>query len=814
MMGATNTKKYLTLLLGVLIVGGVAFGFSQTGLLQGKWGIESAKETVDIGANEEVEFVDVDVEDLEEYSEEKADELYTEIQKWSDYADVYYGYAKDRYDDFGIYAYEDDLESMEAAFDYLADYYDQIIQGYSYIHEYNVQLVEMSQDVAAAMADIQTAEEDLLFDAGYNVPTQTLSARYDAFMSDYESNKSNAEKYWDLYEGTYTGTWDGEYDDDGSGELDGVHEESWTKGYYYYEESAGKKKYCSDAFSEYNSCMAENYKDSKAENEEYCTAVADYPDYVSGGGTSDGNSEGYSACEEILNGYNDAVDDYTDMGTTYAALQTYESSYDELADLTDYIGTLYAGSDGYDAAHASDASYDAEVKGGLYYYDVAKAYAEEILEYKKAAYDVLFSASTQDFGKDLVSELRAGVSIVESGTTFVTEGSEDTDSYTVVLDSAPTSGVDITLTPDAQITVSPSVLSFSTSDWSTSQTVTVSAVADTLTEGLHTGVIQSAAVSTDSNYDGIAISDVTVSVNDPEDPVETADPAATTDPAATEDPAELDGLGTLHTDSDDADEDFLADIDEIKLYGTDPTDEDSDDDGFLDGEEVDLFSDPLDASSTPSLDDPTVEEILGDPSYVCEDPFEDMHGHWAEDMACRLFHAGILQGRTLTTFVPNDYITRAEWIKIIDLTFGHLPSEVEGIETEFLDVTEADWFYYYVVLAEQEGVARISDRGSDFHPNDYITRGDAILYAIRMARQTSYDYDVESIFTDVKNDDYYAYAIAIAYETMVTTGDGSTQHIVEGYEDDTFKPENPLARSEAIAIAIRIALAFSSVVSE
>ena len=77
----------------------------------------------------------------------------------------------------------------------------------------------------------------------------------------------------------------------------------------------------------------------------------------------------------------------------------------------------------------------------------------------------------------------AGVTITPSdGLTGVNEGS-GSDSYTVVLDTQPTADVTIALTPDSQVSASASQLTFTPANWSTPQTVTVTAVDDAIDEG-------------------------------------------------------------------------------------------------------------------------------------------------------------------------------------------------------------------------------------------------------------------------------------------------------------------------------------------
>ena len=113
----------------------------------------------------------------------------------------------------------------------------------------------------------------------------------------------------------------------------------------------------------------------------------------------------------------------------------------------------------------------------------------------------------------------AGVSITESaGSTEVTEDGT-TDSYTVVLTTQPTADVTITLSPDVETDLgggagTPIDLIFTDSDWDSAQTVMVTAVDDAVAEGNHGSTISHSAASSDGNYDGITIVNVTATIAD------------------------------------------------------------------------------------------------------------------------------------------------------------------------------------------------------------------------------------------------------------------------------------------------------------
>jgi hypothetical protein len=109
-----------------------------------------------------------------------------------------------------------------------------------------------------------------------------------------------------------------------------------------------------------------------------------------------------------------------------------------------------------------------------------------------------------------------GVTISKTSTT-VTEGGA-TDTYTVKLNTAPTATTTIAVNEtDARFNINPTPLTFTTANWATPQTVTVTAVnnsIDEVTDPYTGGIITHASTSTDSNYNGISISNVSVTVND------------------------------------------------------------------------------------------------------------------------------------------------------------------------------------------------------------------------------------------------------------------------------------------------------------
>ena len=125
--------------------------------------------------------------------------------------------------------------------------------------------------------------------------------------------------------------------------------------------------------------------------------------------------------------------------------------------------------------------------------------------YYNGAYvkDVKVTVNDDDYAAALFEDTDLEVS--ESGTT--------SDTYGVYLQIAPISDVTISLAANEDVTVNPTQLVFTTDNWATPQTVTVTAVDDKLTQGNpHTAVITHTISSDDTAYASLAAVNLNVTV--------------------------------------------------------------------------------------------------------------------------------------------------------------------------------------------------------------------------------------------------------------------------------------------------------------
>ena len=132
------------------------------------------------------------------------------------------------------------------------------------------------------------------------------------------------------------------------------------------------------------------------------------------------------------------------------------------------------------------------------------------------------SVSALIIDNDTAPTYTAGANVSPTNIAIAEDGT--TADFTVVLDSAPSDNVVFDVTPDAQCTTSVAQLTFTTSDWSTAQTVNVTAVDDAAVENTHTCTVTlstngSTAAAEYGSYDP---ADVTATITDNDTPTYTA----------------------------------------------------------------------------------------------------------------------------------------------------------------------------------------------------------------------------------------------------------------------------------------------------
>lgn len=111
-------------------------------------------------------------------------------------------------------------------------------------------------------------------------------------------------------------------------------------------------------------------------------------------------------------------------------------------------------------------------------------------------------------------------------------------------------------------------------------------------------------------------------------------------------------------------------------------------------------------------------------------PFEDIDGHWAEENILKAYHAGLFQGVTETTFVPEGTLNRAMFVTVLYRVAGSPQVELTH---DFTDVKPGSYYEAAVSWAVAQGVTKGVGNGA-FAPGKEITRQELATMLYRFAK--------------------------------------------------------------------------------
>lgn len=152
-------------------------------------------------------------------------------------------------------------------------------------------------------------------------------------------------------------------------------------------------------------------------------------------------------------------------------------------------------------------------------------------------------------------------------------------------------------------------------------------------------------------------------------------------------------------------------------------------------------------------------------------------------------------GRPNNLFEPESPITRAETATIFARIFAdYNEDKLISTDTEFNDVTDADWFAKYISRLENENI--IFGYNGSFRPNDDITRAEFAAICVRFfeKRSRSTIKPADIAFTDFESSHWAYDTIKKAYANGYVTG----------YPDGTLRADNTITRAEAVTIVNRM----------
>ncbi|MBQ4528878.1 MAG: S-layer homology domain-containing protein [Clostridia bacterium] len=154
--------------------------------------------------------------------------------------------------------------------------------------------------------------------------------------------------------------------------------------------------------------------------------------------------------------------------------------------------------------------------------------------------------------------------------------------------------------------------------------------------------------------------------------------------------------------------------------------------------------------------------------------------HWSYKAVSALSDSGIINGYDNNTFMPDSPITRAEFAKLLSLSFNF-----NNGTAKFVDVSDVDWFASSVKAAASRGI--IQGYEGSFMPGQSITRQDAAVMIYR-----TFAYLGKTLNGRAEYDD----AMDIALYALPAVGALKDNSVMVG-NSGKFNPEASISRAEA-----------------
>ena len=161
----------------------------------------------------------------------------------------------------------------------------------------------------------------------------------------------------------------------------------------------------------------------------------------------------------------------------------------------------------------------------------------------------------------------------------------------------------------------------------------------------------------------------------------------------------------------------------------------------------------------------------------------DIGGHWAQPTIVQWTSKGYISGYPDGTFKPDNSITRAEFVVLVNKSMGYTKKG----SAYFTDLSSSHWAYDEIMKGVSAGYIS-GDASGTFRPDDPVSRQEA---AVMISKILDLGTDPASAakFVDYR----YIPAWAVGYVGAVTKAG-----IMTGYPDGDFKADRVLTRAEAV----------------
>ena len=175
---------------------------------------------------------------------------------------------------------------------------------------------------------------------------------------------------------------------------------------------------------------------------------------------------------------------------------------------------------------------------------------------------------------------------------------------------------------------------------------------------------------------------------------------------------------------------------------------------------------------------------------------------WAKDAIEKFSEEGIIEGKGGGLFAPNDAVTRAEFAKMLALTFGLAPSEEASA---YQDVAGDYWAAPYIMAADEYTISIdiLDETYAAMDTNNYAPERNATREEIAAALANMLPSSKSYVtFIDILEEQFSdsAEVNKNLYEKVTYAYDLG---LIKGYDDGTLRPKDNVTRAEAVVLLDR-----------
>lgn len=185
---------------------------------------------------------------------------------------------------------------------------------------------------------------------------------------------------------------------------------------------------------------------------------------------------------------------------------------------------------------------------------------------------------------------------------------------------------------------------------------------------------------------------------------------------------------------------------------------------------------------------PTILTVTSFNAHVLANT-DDISGHWAETQIKEWANIGYINGYPDGTFLPDNSITRAEFLTLVNKIFKF----ENKTNINFIDVRPDYWAYSEIQKGISAGYVS-GDKNGTFRPDDFITRQEAAVIINKLLDNTEITENKPNFKDAYDIDEWAKNSVDIVYE----------HGILSGFPNGTYRPKKYMTRAEAVSALKRL----------